>query len=347
MNESNESSSIARLRLLAGEVKLYQDERDWSDAKLVREIAHLGSTKTFKRILNAEDDLSELNIDNQLSALQNAVEIIQARRSKDLPPEPEYEDFRNVRAVWQAVAAALQEDSIARFVCVEGENGTGKDAGIHVLARRWSKIVAQVEANGFWRDSLAIPLADVINCLGIRRQSDGGEPLRMPNLPADRLDLVLDHLNRSKTVLLINEASEMGPRCLNLVRTIISRTPSVPVMFCIPALLSRLLKAGYEEAAQLFGNRLCRRVRLESPAVDEILLMLNRRGVTFGDKQASAACALSASKDAPSFGNWRFIVKVTRRARQLAADKPIEVDKFCEAMTWVKGHSWNQQLKRQ
>jgi hypothetical protein len=133
---------------------------------------------------------------------------------------------------------------------------------------------------------------------------------------------------------------------LNLVRTIISQTQCVPVLFCIPALLNRLLKAGYEEAAQLFGNRLSRRVRLENPAVNEILLMMTRRGVTFTDMDTASRCAQAVEKEAPSYGNWRFVIKVTRRARVLAAGKPITLAKFVEAITHVKGQSWSQQLPK-
>jgi DNA transposition AAA+ family ATPase len=340
----NESDKVTRLRYLAGEIRNYQLERDWSDSKLVREIAHLGSTKTFKRILNAEDDLAELNLDNQLNALENAAELIATRRAKDLPPEPEYDDFRNIISVRQAVAAAMQEESIARFICVEGQNGTGKDAAIHALAKIWPKPTAFVEAHDLWRDSLAIPLADIINCLSVRRQDqESGEPFRMPHLPAQRLEIVLEELGKRKVILLINEAHSMGPRGLNLVRTIISRTPCIPVLFCIPVLLSRLIKVGYEEAAQLFGNRLCRRVRLESPAVDEILLMMKRRHVTFADAHTAAMCAERVASEAPKYGNWRFVTKVTRRAFTTAAGKPVVLEKFTEAIMDVKSQSWSQQ----
>ncbi len=294
-----------RLRELAEQARSYQLERQWTDAQICREIAHLGTTKTFKRILDPGDPLDELSVEAQLRSYETAIELIDSRRAKDLPVEIEYDDFRNVVAVRQAVAMALREEGKQTFVCVEGENGCGKDAALNSMLKRWPKLIVPVEATELWRDSLALPLSDIINSLGVKRRRDeGGDLFRMPHFPAQRWEIVREELNRRKRVLAINEFSHVGPRGINLIKSIINQTPSVVVGFCTPVLLARVIQSGFEEAAQLFGNRLCKRVRLESPAADEILLLFERRGIKFDSAFTANEIAKRVQDAAPLFGNW-------------------------------------------
>src|SRR5580704_8818489 len=115
---------ISHLRSLAKECHTYQLERSLTDASFCRKISHVGSTKTYKRILDDTDDLEELNIDKQIRNYEAAVSYISTLRATDRPAEPEYEDFSNIVDSLAAIARALQEESIARFVLIEGENGT-------------------------------------------------------------------------------------------------------------------------------------------------------------------------------------------------------------------------------
>ncbi|GEM_PF-961501 len=337
---------IKQLRALARDVQNYQIERGWSDSKICSQIANIGSTKTYKRILDEADPLDQMDVEKQIRSYEAAVELIKARRGKDRPPEPEYEDFANIVDSRAAVARALQEDSIARFVVIEGENGTGKDAVKNALLDKWSKIIVPVEATELWRESMSVPLADIINALSIRRQTESGEKFKMPNFPAARLELIIEELKNRKLVLLINEGHHMGPRSLNLIKTLINQTPVVPVMLCIPKLLQRLVSSAYEEAIQLFGNRLCERVRLNAPAEDEILLMFERRGVRFADVQEENLAAQALARESAHFGNWRYIVQVTREAREMGAGKAMTLKTFTEAQTRARSRRVsNQQMK--
>ncbi len=198
--------------------------------------------------------------------------------------EPEYEDFRDVTAVIRAVAESLLENQISRFVCVIGENGCGKDAAINALKRRWPKLVIVAEAHGFWRDDCKNPsvntmLADLLRALNPARRNGRS----IPQGSADRLQLIIDDLSARKLVLIINEADCLGPNGLGVLKTLINRTPVVIVAFFKPVLLNRLVKRSYEEAKQLFGNRLSSQVCLRGPASDEIGLFLERRNVRFAE----------------------------------------------------------------
>ena len=161
--------------------------------------------------------------------------MIAARRARERPAEPEYEDFANVIAVKQAIASALQEESIKRFVCIEGQSGTGKDAAIHALKRTWPNITAIVEAHELWRESNALPMADIITALSAKRRNEGVDPLPCPLFPSQRMAVIRDELARRPIVLLINEAHHCGPR-LNFVKWIINNTQTVVGFFCTPIL---------------------------------------------------------------------------------------------------------------
>lgn len=332
---------ITQLRALAREVQNYQISRSWSDTRLCKEIAHVGSTKTYKRILDESDDLDELNIETQLRNYQAAVETITVLRAKDRPAEPEYEDFSNIINARAAVQRALTEDEecVARLVIIEGNTSTGKDAVRRNLLKVWPNITVAVEATELWRDSLAVPARSIYSALSIIKQKDKDtkETPKPPRYPAEVIAEVIGHLKERRLVLIINEAHHLGPRGLNMVKTIINQTPTVIVLVCIPALLTRLLSGNYEEAIQLTGNRLCERVYLPTPPSDEIITMMERRLVRFEDTTVQNDAAKSLAADAPHFGNWRYVIQVIRKLFEASKKSPVNNSTFTRATSEVKG----------
>jgi Cdc6-like AAA superfamily ATPase len=312
-----------KLRALAAEVKNYQTERGWSDARLCKEIASVGSSKTYKRILDPLDDLDQLSIENQLRNYQSAVEIVQSRRQKDRPAELEYEDFANCKNAYAAVMRASLEDqeNVARLVIIEGATSTGKDCVKRFLLKKFPANAVEIEATELWK-SPTTPLLTIHAALTIVKQKDKetGELPKPPRHPREILDVIINELKERKLILIINEAHHMGVPGLNIVKTIINMTPTVVVFVCIPALLTRLLGRNYEEAVQLTGNRLCERVFLSAPPKDEILLMLDRRGVKFDDIETRNDAVNRIAADAPAFGNWRFVSQIVRKLYEKKAD---------------------------
>jgi hypothetical protein len=292
------NTTIDRLRELAQEVRAYQLTQKWADAALVREISHVGSSKTYKRILDPHDDLDQLNLENQLRNFEAAIETIKIRRLKDKGPQDEYEDFDNIDSGLEAVSRAAEEDTIARFVVIEGETGTGKDAVKNAILRARPKTTIVVEASENWKESATTPLGSIIKAMDIRRRRDEvGDKFTIPNLPQARLDLIIEELGSRRMILVINEAHHMGPRAINLIKTIINSTKTAVVFLCVPALLHRLLKNSHEECIQLFGNRLCKRVRLKNPPPNEILQLLERRGIRYDDAQTANLAAMRLSAE--------------------------------------------------
>jgi hypothetical protein len=144
-------------------------------------------------------------------------------------------------------------------------------------------------------------------------------------------------LKERKLILIINEAHHLGIPGLNMVKTILNATPTIIVLECIPVLLTRLLGSNYEEAIQLTGNRLCERVLLPTPPGEEILMMLDRRGVKFENVEVRNATAKLLEADAPTYGNWRFVIQVTRKLYEASKRAGVTQAVVSKAMSEVKG----------
>lgn len=340
-----------QLHALAKQIQQYQLERNLSDVALCRKISQLGSTKTYKRILDDDDQLDQLNLEKQLTNYQSAVAFIEALRTDELPPEPEYTTFTNIVDSKSAVARAIRETSIARLVVIEGENGTGKDAVKNALIKDYPEMAAVAQANPLWRDNsdnsraVKIMLAALIKALTIRRRGQDGEKWTMPITTDGMLDLLKEELNRKKTILLINECHHLGPAGLNLLKDLINDTSVVIVIFCVPKLLSRLVSVNYEEAAQLFGNRLCERVTLPSPPADEIAELFEKRAIKFESKICENYAATLLAGEAPQFGNWRYIVQVAREVRIRANGQHVIQKQFDSAIEIARNRRINQSKK--
>lgn len=340
---TTEHPKLTELRQIARQARDYQTERGWSDSQMLREIPQLGSTKTYKRILDPNDSLEELNIDNQLKSFGHALEMIKLRRTSDRQPEPEYDDFENVVNSLAAIARALNEESIARFVAIQGENGTGKDAVKNALLSRWGTVTLATEATEFWRDSLAAPCNAVLAEYNRVRKAD----LKPKVYPAQTFELLCEAIGEQRLVLLINEAHHLGPRGLNLVKSLINRCPKLVIVAeFIPALLRRLLSANYEEAIQLFGNRLCERVTLPNPPANEILLMLERRGVKIENPKTMKVVLDELSSESKNFGNWRYVIQFAREARAVSGGNALTLEHFATARSNARQRRVTNQMQR-
>jgi hypothetical protein len=304
---------VVELRGLAQQVRDYQREQGWSDARTADQISQIGSTKTYKRILDPKDDLEELTIENQVKAYRGAVSFIEVLRAKDKIAEPEYDDFTNVTTGLAAVQRAFVEDNNSRFVAIQGESGTGKDAIKNALLSRdkWSKVTIAIETDEHCRHNIAPQQVMIMRQLNAVRGAQI-EPHHLASVVKDR---IVNAIGSTRLVLVINEMHHVGPRGLNEVKNLINACPRLVIVgMFIPALLRRLMLSAYDEAAQLFGNRLAEVVRLPSPPASEALLMMERRGVVINDPSLQEQVGAAMQTMAPTAGNWKFVVKFTRQA---------------------------------
>lgn len=327
------------LQTCAANIQEYQTRAGLSDAALVKEFADLGSTKTYKRIL--EGDFSELNVERQLNNYQRVLELTKIRR--DPGDEAVYKDLRHVRQAVLAVKEAYREKSNDRLVMIEGPTGCGKTITLDVIEEEFPQASIRTDAHGGWKignNPLSIMLGDLLTAANIREYSpkakDGAQEMKpadasLPVSFAERKNKLFAVLNERKRVLIIDEGHEMGPFCLNLVKTVINQTPSIVVLGVYPTLFRRLESRAYDECVQLTGNRLYERIQIPPPQVDEIEKFLERRGVKFEAKDKEA-CLEKLAATAPALANWmanwKFIRRFAVRARQTKG--PIDAEQLIE-----------------
>ncbi len=219
-------------------------------AKLVKEYPGLGSEKTFRDMKAGKT--AGYDVDAQLANYRAAAALIQALTGEG-SAEEQYDNLPGVDAVRLAAVGAMKSWGTDRVVFVDGESGCGKTTSARILCGKYGKRVLMIEANCMWNDSPAALLGDLLVELG---------ELTPPFRGVSRLSRVMELLKVSRRCIIIDEAHHMGPKCLNVIKTLVNRTPGEFVLIGIPEMWAKLYKAAFSEARQLSTNRISARVKL-------------------------------------------------------------------------------------
>ena len=289
---------------LAQRARAWQEQRGYSDTELLRRMPGLGSTKTFSRVLKR--DLAELDIDRWLSEYRAVLAVIESLSGREQKEVELFEDMTTVVQLRRALVEIIEEKSIRRVVLVEADSGLGKSSGLTLLQRKYGQSILVVEALIAWRDNPNSLLGAVLEALGVTD---------MPLSSEARMRMVLAKLRARSVTLAIDEAHDLGPRCLDTVKTLINQTPTRVILFAWPTLWRRLERAAFEETRQLLGNRLAERIKIGSLREADVRRLLDRRaGVV---DPAAAAKLLEA---APTRGNLSFVDAVCARLARAERD---------------------------
>jgi DNA transposition AAA+ family ATPase len=320
-------SQKTRLIEVAKQIRDWQVGRGLSDNELCKRFTGLGSTKTYKRIL--EEELEELDLERW------GVEYEQVRTLLDLESqnadieEPVYDDLWHITATRLAVSDAMKERGNNRLVIIEGQSGSGKSTAARCMAAKFGRKIVLVEADETWKGpNLGGMLSGLLRALQVREAPISGD---------GKLHKIIDVLSQSPVCLAIDEAHHLGPRTLNIVKSILNQTPCQVVFLCIPTLFRRLETEAYEEAKQLTQNRLCERVKLNGPALADVERFFERR-LTWetesdGRKgETHKGCAKLCAEQARRHGYWNFVNLVVRKCRELAGKRPVDRDTFAKAL---------------
>jgi energy-coupling factor transporter ATP-binding protein EcfA2 len=303
--------------------------RDWqlargiSDSELCRRFDGLGSTKTFKRIL--EGDLSELDLDKWSVTYDQVWALISIETATTRIEEPIYDDLKHTKVTRAAFLDVYEERGNNRLVIIEGPSGSGKTTAARCLAEKYGSKIILTEADETWKDNKNAMLAGILRSLRVRE---------IPPSCEARKTKLIERLNDSPVCLLIDEAHHLGPATLNLVKTILNQTRCQIIFLCIETLFKKLECSAYEEAKQLTKNRLSERVAFGAPTTPDIETFLSRR-VTFEPAALRPAAQACAAK-APIYGHWNFVHLVARRAKTLSGKTPVDLETFAQAMVAVE-----------
>jgi DNA transposition AAA+ family ATPase len=309
---------MKELKECAEKIRAFQEKLGLSDADFCRRYPGLGSTKTYKKILAG--DVADLDPDRWLRDYGQVLNLItlEDRRGE----EQTYDDLWHMTAVRVAVADLLRERGNNRLVIVEGPSGSGKTTAVRAVAARFGRKIVLTEADETWKESVFTVLGAILRACGCRE---------IPATMDARRARLVEMLRVTPLCLVVDEAHHLGPRTLNVIKTLINQTECHVVFLAIPTLMRRLESAAYEEAAQLTRNRMAERVRLGAPSLKDVERFLERRlKLAVGDL---SACAKVAADRAPQFGHWNWIGLVCKHAAELADGGQVDRETFARAVT--------------
>lgn len=304
---------------LAKRVHEHQTAEGLTDTALLKKFPQLGSTKTFKRILAG--DLAELDVERWMLEFQQALALIDALAGATNETEPLFDDLTAPARLRVAVLDAMKETGNARLVILQGPSGSGKTCAAALLAQRFGSRVVLAHANETWKDSMMSMLGGLLAALGVTAP---------PGSTAERLQLVIARLNGVRVCLIVDEAHHLGPRTLNLVKTLINDTPGEFVLLAMGTLFKRLEMSAYEEARQLTQNRLAERVKLDGLVESDVAKYLERR-LTWSNGDLKSAVTAVATR-AQTLGQFAYLKAVCRQAKKLSGGEPLTLDVFTRAM---------------
>jgi len=314
---------MSELSQIAAKIRGWQEERKLSDSQMLREFPGLGSTKTYTRIVAG--DCEDLDCERWLRDYAAVWNLIQLLAESAAEQEEIYPDLTTVTDLRKAVADAMRETGNARLVLVQGPSGSGKTTAARFLQAKYGARIVICEATEIWKDNANAMLGGILQSLGTKQP-----PVSM----AERFNLAVSRLAESRCCLVIDEAHHLGPRTLNLVKSIINQTPGEVVLLALGTLWQRLETQAYAEARQLTGNRLAERLRFEGVETADVERILERRLGMDGEAKAAAKALAQAAR---AHGNLAFVRLVCRQARRLAGNSRVTADHLARATALVAG----------
>lgn len=290
-----------------------------SDNAWVRKYPGLGSTKTYIKLVNG--DAASLDSDRWIVDYRAVESLLDALEGEG-GEEPLYDDLDPVVALRAAITAAMREESNRRLVLMVGEPGAGKTTAARLAAGRFGARVILAEADETWKENVGAMLGGLLRALGVTE---------LPGTHEGRKNLLIERLRVTRRCLVIDEAHHLGPRTLNLVKTLINQTPGEFVFLCLPTLWRNLATQAYHEARQLTANRLCERIAIQGVSKQDATRFVERR--LPGIDGAAAQAGEMARQDSITRGGFSWIGVVCAQARRLSGEGECDIETFARGLT--------------
>ena len=320
MNENQNPAISKELTAIAKQIREYQATRALTDTALLKKFNGLGSTKTFGRI--CDGDLDDLDAERWLVEYRQVQTLIEALNGSETEDEPLYDDLTTCSRLRVATTDAMKERGIARLVIIQGPSGSGKTFSARALAVRFGTKIVLAEADETWKESPNNMLGGLLRAFGIKE---------LPTSADERQVKLHELLNAKECVLVIDEAHHLGPRPLNLIKTILNKTQTVIVLSAMDTLFRRLEMNAFEEARQLTQNRLCERVTLGTLNPRDVeTFIAGRLEWHTGDLKKAVTATVNA---ATGRGHFAFVKAAIRHARRKYGKEPLTIETWATVLS--------------
>ena len=196
------------LQALASDLHEHADASDISLRDLCKEHPSLGSPQTLKTaMIGGYTDTEAAAL---LAGFQAAAAAISGGTDDS---NTLYEDLSGAKAVRAQFTRLKMSRTNAKLVIIEGNTGMGKTSAGEIIAAKALALnpvtsIYHIEASAGWGDRPNAMLAAMLKALGSPDTSRS---------QAARLDKLSDALNQRPVVLIVDEAHDMGVRCLRVI----------------------------------------------------------------------------------------------------------------------------------
>jgi len=318
-NEDLFREEVAALREAAIRIETYRSAQGLSFGQLRSRYSGVGSDRQYKRILAGEAPAG--SAPHWLAEYQAVCRLIEQAESILGTDDPIYEDLSLPHAARLAVRDAMSTDTLRRLVIIQAPSGQGKSSIGKLLVAQYGSRVVTLECNETHKGSVCAFLAGLLAALGGTADRAGA---------AAALDRVIARLRESRRTVVLDEGHHLGPQTLNILKTLINRTPGEFILLTIPSLWRKLEReTAYEECRQLNSNRMGERVWMSTLPDSDAALFLRRR---LGWDAAAAAPAVKAlSSLPPDTRTLSALALMVRRATQLSRGEPVTPETFDQA----------------
>lgn len=278
-------------------IDAYMKSKGLGVAKLIKRFPLLGSEKTYRdlRAGKVEGYALENHVENYVG-LARTMEALLETGEIEL-----YESLPAVTELWDAILEAMASIGTDRVVFVDGESGHGKTTAARIMVGKYGSRVRMLEATDMWKDSAGAMLDEIMLALGATEHPVSG---------VAKLSRCIAMLRNQRRTIIIDEAHHLGPRSMNVVKTLVNKTPGEFVLMGIPAMWAKLHKAAYIEARQLSTNRLSGRVKLVFKTADTLAYMKEIFPDAPADQLRTAAKMITST--AAEHGCMAFVRDVCR-----------------------------------
>ena len=288
MNERQEIGEYCKA--IAG----YAKRRGIGVKKLVAEFPALGGRTTYFDMCAGK--FEGYNLENHLANYRQVAQYVaEGAGNEERYALPAVEQIEN------ALKGVMQTWGLDRVTFVDGESGTGKTTAAKMLCAKYGSRVMFVEATEVWADSPRAFLREILRAFGV---------LTLPASTLDALDRVLELQGVTRRCLIVDEAHHLGPRCLNVLKTLVNKSPGEFCLIGIPSMWAKLHKQAYTEARQLSTNRMSERVAV---VLDERAVAAYLKNVfpDAGVRETNTAAKIIRPA-ATQHGNMAFVRDVCR-----------------------------------